>query len=80
MGAKVIKQDPSIGRQKGLPDLLVLKSGFWGMIECKDHRNSKKQPGQQEWIDWANSQSYGRFIYHENYDEVLAELKELLRD
>lgn len=80
LGAKVIKLDPTIGRQKGIPDLLVLKNGFWCMIECKAHKNSPKQPGQQEWIDWANTQSCGRFIYKENYDEVLSELKELLRD
>lgn len=79
LGAKVIKQDPTIGRQRGIPDLLVLKDGWWGMLECKAHRNSPKRPGQQEWIDWCNSQSYGRFIYKENYDDILNELKEILK-
>ena len=79
MGAKVIKQDPSIGRQKGIPDLLILKDGWWGMIECKAHKNSPKRPGQQEWIDFASENSYGRFVYKENYDEVLDELKEMLK-
>lgn len=79
LGARVIKQDPSIGRQKGIPDLLVLKSGWWGLIECKAHKNSPRRQGQTEWISWADSQSYGRFVYAENYDEVLAELKEILR-
>lgn len=80
LGAKVIKQDPTIGRQRGIPDLLILKDGWWGMIECKAHKNSKKQAGQTDWILWASQNSYGRFVYKENYDEVLAELKEILHD
>lgn len=80
LGAKVIKQDPTIGRQKGIPDLLIIKNGWWGMVECKAHKNSKHQPLQDDWIRWAQDNSYGRFIYKENYEEALAELKELLRD
>jgi len=78
-GARVIKQDPTIGKQKGLSDLLVLKDGWWGMIEVKDHKNSEHQPGQDEWIAWADENSYGRFVYHENWAEIQAELEEILR-
>lgn len=78
LGFKVIKQDPSIGKQKGIPDLLILKEGFWGMLECKRAKNAQKQPGQQEWIDFADKNSYGRFIYPENYDEVMGELEQMV--
>lgn len=75
LGFKVIKLDPTTGRQIGIPDLLILKEGFWGMLECKAHKNSKKRPGQQQWVDWAEENSYGRFVYPENYDDVMEELK-----
>lgn len=78
-GAKVIKMDPSMGAQKGIPDYIVLKSGWWGLIEFKAHKNSPKRPGQQQWIDWAEENSWGRFCYPENEKEVKAELGEILR-
>lgn len=79
LGARVIKQDPTLGKQKGLPDLLVIRDGWWGMLEVKDHKNSSHQPGQDEWVKWADENSYGRFVYHENWPEVKQELTEILK-
>lgn len=79
LGARVIKQDPTIGKQKGLPDLLIIKDGWWGMIEVKDHKNSSHQPGQDEWVAWANENSWAKFVYHENWKEVKEELGEILK-
>lgn len=77
-GCRVIKQDPTIGKQKGIPDLLFLSSGFWGMLEIKASRNAKKQPGQAEWIKWCDENSYGRFCYPENWEDIKAELEQML--
>lgn len=80
-GCKVIKNDPLLGRQKGIPDLLALKGGFWLMLECKASKNAPKQAGQQDWIDWCADNSYGAFVWPgERWKEVKAELKEMLRD
>ncbi len=79
MGARVTKQDPTIGKQKGLPDLLILKDGWWGMIEVKAHKNSTHQPGQDEWIAWADENSWGKFVYTENWEKIKVELEEILR-
>lgn len=78
-GCRVIKQDPAIGKQKGIPDLLVLKEGWWGMLEIKAHKNSSHQPGQDEWVAWANENSYGKFVYPENWEEIQEELEEMLK-
>lgn len=77
-GCKVIKQNASVYGQKGTPDLLFFAQGFYGALEVKAHKNSKKQPLQQENIDWFNENSYGRFVYKENWPEVKAELEQML--
>lgn len=78
-GCRVIKNDPTLGRQKGIPDLLALREGWWGMFEMKDHKDSDHQPGQDEWVEWAGQNSYGHFVYHENVEEIKAELEEILK-
>lgn len=77
-GCKVIKYQQNATTRAGIPDLIALKEGLWVMIEVKAHRNSKKRPGQQENIDWANENSLGYFVYEENWDDVKKELEEIL--
>lgn len=56
----------------------IFKEGFWGWIEFKKSKNSPKRPGQQQNIDWAQENSWGKFVYPENFDETKEELEELL--
>lgn len=77
-GCRVVKNDPLIGRQKGIPDILFLKEGMWGMLEIKASKRAKKQPGQEEWVKWANENSYGAFCYPENWEKIKKELGEML--
>lgn len=80
-GCRVVKNDPLIGRQKGIPDLLALKGGFWLMLECKASKNAPKQPGQENWIQFADENSYGAFVWPgARWEQVKAELGEMLRD
>lgn len=79
MGFKVIQLIASAMTPLGQPDTIILKEGFWGMLEFKKSKNAKKRPGQDQWIKWAEENSYGRFIYPENHDEIIAELKELAK-
>lgn len=78
-GCRVIKQDPAIGKQKGIPDLLLLKEGWWGMLEIKAAKNSSHQPGQDDWVAWADDNSYGKFVYPGNWEQIKEELEEILR-
>ena len=77
-GCRVVKNDPSLGRQKGIPDLTFFKDGMWGMLEVKASKNASKQPGQKEWVKWANENSYGAFVYPENWAKIRKELEVML--
>lgn len=79
LGYKCYKQQMNATTRAGTPDCIILKEGFWGMIEFKKSKNAKKRPGQQENIDWANENSWGTFCYPENRDEVYKYLKEMAK-
>ena len=73
-GCIVTKMDSS--DIQGIPDLLILYKEKWAALECKKSKKSSIQPNQEYYIDTMNKMSYSRFIYPENKEEVLNELKE----
>ena len=73
-GCIVTKMDSS--DIQGIPDLLILYKEKWATLECKKSKKSSIQPNQEYYIDTMNKMSYSRFIYPENKEEVLNELKE----
>lgn len=73
-GCIVTKMDS--GDIQGIPDLLVLYGEKWATLECKKSKNAKKQPNQEYYVDTMDAMSYSRFIYPENKEEVLSELRE----
>lgn len=79
MGYKCYKQQMNATTRIGTPDLFIFKEGFWGWIEFKKTKNSKKRPGQQENVDWAKENSYGTFCYPENKKEVLDYLRSIAK-
>lgn len=82
MGAWVMKIQAGSGVPQGTADLFFAREGFYGFLELKATKNSKKQPHQQEFIDKMDDWSYARFVWggkDSNWPEVKAELKEMLR-
>ena len=73
-GCVVTKLDS--GDIQGIPDLLVLYKDKWATLECKKSKKAKKQPNQEYYVNQMNEMSYSRFIYPENKEEVLSELRE----
>ena len=73
-GCVVTKLDS--GDIQGIPDLLVLYEDKWATLECKKSEKAKKQPNQEYYVNQMNEMSYSRFIYPENKEEVLSELRE----
>lgn len=73
-GCIVTKMDS--GDIQGIPDLLILYGEKWATLECKKSKKSSKQPNQEYYVNMMNDMSYSNFIYPENKDEVLNELRE----
>lgn len=72
-GCIVTKMDS--GDIQGIPDLLILYGENWATLECKKSKKASKQPNQEYYVNKMNDMSFSRFIYPENKDEVLDELK-----
>lgn len=63
----------------GVPDLLILYEDMWAMLEVKTSENAKEEPNQPEYVDMLDHMSFAAFIYPENEEEVLSELKQTFR-
>ena len=72
-GCIVLKNDARL--MQGIPDLSVFYKDKWAMLECKASANEHHQPGQDAYIDILNSMSIAFFIYPENEEEVINELR-----
>ena len=70
-GCMIFKMD----QIQGIPDLLVLYKNKWASLECKKSANAKRQPNQEHYVERMNEMSFSSFIYPENREEVLSELR-----
>ena len=73
-GCIVLKNDSSY--IQGIPDLLILYKNKWATLELKRSASAKRQPNQEYYVGPMNDMSFSRFIYPENKEEVLNELRE----
>ncbi len=69
----VIKLDPTY--IQGLPDLLVLHKDKWATLECKRSANAVKRPNQEHYVRRMNEMSFSAFVYPENKDEVIEQMR-----
>lgn len=70
-GCMIFKMD----QIQGIPDMLILYEDKWATLENKKNKNAAHQPNQDYYVDLMNKMSFSRFIYPENKDEVLDDLK-----
>ena len=73
-GCLVMKLDS--GYIQGIPDLLILYKDKWATLECKKSKNAKRRPNQSYYVNLMNEMSFSRFIFPENKEEVINEIRE----
>lgn len=71
-GCLIFKMDD----RQGIPDLLVLWKDTWFSLENKKSADAEHQPNQDYYVELMDTMSFSRFIYPENEEEVLNELRE----
>lgn len=74
-GCMIFKMD----QVQGIPDLLVLYKNKWASLENKKSANASRRPNQEYYVELMNKMSFSRFIFPENKDEVLKELKQFFK-
>lgn len=77
-GFYVVKTRPGPGTPKGCLDIIFMKEGFWGAIECKAYANSAWQVLQPETFKKFSEWSWARVAHSGNVDEVCAEIDQLV--
>ena len=76
-GCIVTKLDS--GDIQGIPDLLVLYKDKWATLENKRSSTASKRPNQEYYVNKMNEMSFSRFIFPENKEEVLNELRKAFK-
>lgn len=73
-GSIVVHLDPN--EIQGIPDLLVLYGFKWAALEGKKSAKESHRPNQDYYVEKMNENGFARFIFPENKDAVLEEMKD----
>ena len=76
-GSIILKNDANY--IQGIPDLTIFYENHWAALECKKSSEANVQPNQEYYISKMNEMSYAAFIYPENEETVINELRKALR-
>lgn len=61
--------------KQGIPDLTIYYRNKWCTLEVKQSKDASHRPNQDYYVKKMNDMSFSKFIYPENEDEVINELK-----
>ena len=76
-GCIILKNDPDY--IQGFPDWTILWEDKWAVLEAKRNKNARKQPNQEHYVEKLDNMSFSRFVYPENKEEVLNELRKTFK-
>lgn len=74
-GCLIMKNDS--GYIQGIPDWIILYKDKWAVLEAKRDKDAPMQPNQPYYVEELDKMSFSRFVYPENKDEVLRELRKV---
>lgn len=74
-GCVILKNDA--GYIQGFPDWTILYKDKWAVLEAKKDKHAKKQPNQPYYVEKLNGMSFSRFVYPENKEQVLHDLRKI---
>lgn len=77
-GCWVMKITPMPGIPDGTADIFFCKEGFYGWLECKATKSSRRRPGQPQFIKKMDDWSYAKFVHKDNLKEIQKELEQIL--
>lgn len=77
-GCMIMKNDS--GYIQGIPDWTILYKDKWAVLEAKREKDAPKQPNQDYYVDTLNNMSFSRFVYPENKEQVLKDLKKIFAE
>lgn len=72
-GCILIKNDA--GYIQGFPDWTMFYKNKYAVLEIKKSKNAQHQPNQDYYIDLIDSMGFARFVYPENKNDVIEDLK-----
>lgn len=67
-----------MGTPVGCPDIIAIYEGCWLAFEVKASKAAKYKPLQKETLAKLSDWGFAYAIYPENYDEIVAELEQVL--
>lgn len=76
-GCVVLKNDPNY--IQGFPDLTIFNGDKWAVLEVKREEKAGRRPNQEYYVDILNTMSYSNFVYPENEELVMSDLKDLFQ-
>lgn len=76
-GCIVLKNDANY--IQGFPDLLILYTDKWAVLECKKNADERYQPNQEYYLDILSTMSFASTIFPENKEKILYELQQTFR-
>ena len=74
-GCVIVKNDSSY--RQGFPDWTIFYNDKWAVLETKKEKKAKKQPNQEYYVEKLDGMSFSRFVYPENKEQVLEELRKI---
>lgn len=79
-GCICLKQEPAIGKQKGVPDYLVIYRSRWMFLEFKASLGSSYRPGQKEWLERLSKWGYAKRVCPETARMIKSEIERIIAD